>query len=287
MNLTNIGWCDCSWPIVNGCRRISPGCERCYAERLIATRLKWLQKYVGLADMGVVGTPHWTGETRLWEPDLLAPLKRKKPARVFVADMGDLFYDGVDNAKIAAVFGVMAAAHWHTFQVLTKRPERFERWMSWLRAGVLPIAAELRTCTLAAAQILRESFGPYVGPGARGEIAWPLPNVWLGVSVESRDYLHRIDTLRETPAALRFLSLEPLLEDLGPINLAGIGWVIVGGESGPSHRECDPIWIENIVAQCRCAGVPVFVKQAAGRRPGMQGNMADWVWSLKEFPEVA
>ena len=133
MGKTSIEWTDHSWPIINGCRRISPGCGGargvggCYAERLISTRLSKTKKYGGLARFGKNG-PQWTGATRLWLPDLDMPIRLRKPSRIFVADMGDLFYEAVTNEEIAAVFGVMAAASHHTFQVLTKRATRMREW---------------------------------------------------------------------------------------------------------------------------------------------------------------
>lgn len=133
MNKTSIAWTDYSWPIVNGCRRVSSGCGGsdgggCYAERLAATRLAHTPKYEGLSRMTPSG-PRWTGETRLWEPDLLAPLRLKKPSRIFVADMGDLFYEGVSDETIDRVFAVMALAKRHQFQLLTKRPQRMRAYL--------------------------------------------------------------------------------------------------------------------------------------------------------------
>ena len=156
MGKTSIEWTDVSWPVINGCRRVSRGCENCYAERLAATRLAHLPKYQGLAVIkrgppkvlrrdfadGSVGLrqvdgkarPQWTGEARLWAKDLDMPLRLRKPSRIFVCDMGDLFYEEVPDEQIAAVFGVMAACPQHTFQVLTKRPERMREWFRWVEA---------------------------------------------------------------------------------------------------------------------------------------------------------
>jgi protein gp37 len=294
---TSIEWTDHSWPVVNGCRRVSAGCERCYAERLTATRLSQTPKYKGLAVFGKNG-PRWTGEARLWAPHLDMPLKLKKPSRIFVCDMGDLFYEGVADEEIAAVFGVMAACPGHTFQVLTKRPARAREWFRWASAGHALDDGEVRRC-------LREldTFGV-----RRGHVEyplWPLPNVWLGVSCEDQATAEqRIPILLDTPAALRFVSAEPLL---GPVNLwpylqpmhkvipkkppparaellerlgkasallpqsagwdveiipgVGLDWVIVGGESGPGARPFDLTWARLLVQQCWPAGVPCFVKQ--------------------------
>ena len=276
MGRTSIEWTDHSWPIVNGCRRISPGCENCYAERLIATRLSKTPKYKGLAVYGKNG-PRWTGDSRIWAPHLDAPLRAKKPARVFVADMGDLFYERVTDDEIAAVFGVMAACQRHTFQVLTKRAGRMRDWAKRIEAMGGPNDLGTLQVALGAYDLLGdgpESEGCELTNGERAlesvldAEGWPLPNVWLGVSVEDRTRLSRVDELRETPAALRFLSIEPLLEDLGTIDLTGIGWVIIGGESGPGARPFNLAWAHSIVEQCAAAKVPCFVKQVGSKPVG-------------------
>jgi protein gp37 len=279
---TSIEWTDASWPIVNGCRRVSAGCENCYAERLTATRLRHTPKYASLAHMRN-GKPRWSGESRLWLPHLDWPLRWTKPRKVFVADMGDLFYEGVSNEDIAAVFGVMAACYQHTFQVLTKRPERMRAWFRWYEgesgAGCSPYAGAVEATNR----------GVDIDALGLADERWPLPNVWLGVSVEDQATAdERIPWLLETPAALRFVSAEPLLGEIDfervpldpsrPDTLRGIynplvgggaetetpwriDWTIVGGESGPGARrfECD--WARRIIRQCRKAGVPCFVKQ--------------------------
>lgn len=263
MNKTPIEWADYSWPIVNGCRRISPGCGGaegggCYAERLAATRLAHTPKYAGLARMTANG-PRWSGEARLHEADLLAPLRLRKPSRIFVADMGDLFFDGVPDDVIDRVFAVMAQAPRHTFQVLTKRPDRmrkyFAAWPNGMSRG--------------------HHIALHIGNGSGPTVELPLPNVWLGVSVEDQKRAdERIPLLLDTPAAVRFLSCEPLLGSIRFADVPGFNkcgsagvellrnlWVIVGGESGPGARPCDVAWIRSIVEQCRGANVPVFVKQ--------------------------
>lgn len=211
MGVTSIEWTDVSWPVVNGCRRKSPGCENCYAERLAATRLSKTAKYRGLAIYGQNG-PRWAGESRLWVKDLDMPLRLKKPSRIFVADMGDLFYERVTNEEIAAVFGVMAASPRHTFQVLTKRPERMLEWFKWVnRTRSSMTSADF--CTAAA--VNRGVKVPMVSDACWWERCgvWPLPNVHIGVSVEDQKRAdERIPLLLQTPAALRFLSVEPLLE---------------------------------------------------------------------------
>lgn len=253
MSESPIEWTDATWNPVRGCKKVSPGCRACYAETFAE---RW---------RGVAGHPYEQGfDPRLVPEKLGEPLGWKRPRRVFVNSMSDLFGEFVPYEYIAAVFGVMAAAPRHTFQVLTKRAERMGRWFENV--------ARLDYCAVMADNAL-EPFLPraeramHFAPG-RGAQTWPLPNVHLGVSVEDRRYgLPRIDALRTVPAALRFLSIEPLLEDLGEINLDGIGWVIVGGESGARPRSMEEDWVRSIRDQCAVAGVPFFYKQRVeGRR---------------------
>src|SRR5207247_3370894 len=224
-----IEWTDATWNPVTGCTKISPGCKNCYAERL-ALRLQ------------AMGNPRYRSgfDLTLHEDQLDLPLRWRQPRRIFVNSMSDLFHDDVPEIFIARAFEVMAHAHWHVFQVLTKRAER-------LRA----LARRL---------------------------TWA-PNVWQGVSVESERYVDRIDALRAVPAAIRFLSIEPLLGPLPSLHLAGIDWVIVGGERGPGHRPPQPDWIRDIRDQCVGAGVAFFFKQWGGRTPKAGGRMLDGrVW---------
>lgn len=229
MGKTSIEWTDHSWPVVNGCRRVSRGCENCYAERLTATRLSSTPKYQGLAVMkaGPTGParPRWTGLARLWAPHLDMPLRLKKPSRIFVADMGDLFFEEVPDETIAAVFGVMAACPQHTFQVLTKRPDRAQRWMTfrWYgdTSGRAVTQAEIcREEAIEQTPGARQADGALTPLGQRlggYDRRWPLPNVWLGVSVEDQYTADaRIPLLLDTPAAVRFVSAEPLI---GPVEL--------------------------------------------------------------------
>ena len=257
---SDIEWTDATWNPVRGCTKISPGCKHCYAETFAE---RW---------RGVPGNAYEQGfDLRLVPAMLPRPLRWKRPRTIFVNSMSDLFHEGVPFEYIAAVFGVMAACPQHTFQVLTKRADRLPQFFAWLTAcaevaasgndampwgGIHPMVWALAVVTKptiddATMQRVCDSSLP-----------WPLPNVWLGVSVEDRKYgVPRIDHLRECPAAVRFLSIEPLLEDLGELDLRGIDWVIVGGESGPGARVFDIAWARSIVRQCRVAGVPVFVKQ--------------------------
>ena len=260
---TKIEWTERTWNPVRGCLEVSPGCARCYASTF-AERFR-----------GVAGHPYEQGfDPRLVPEKLGEPLGWKKPRRVFVNSMSDLFGEWVSDDFIAAVFGVMAACPQHTFQILTKRAERLPGlymlgMMAGLggdvRASLAEHAASVAGCTDpdASAALVRAARNL---PLAEGD-GWPLRNVWVGVSVENRKHgVPRIEHLRATDAAVRFLSVEPLLEDLGDVDLSGIGWVIVGGESGPGARRCDHAWLRRIVAQCDEQSVPVFVKQLGARQ---------------------
>ena len=227
---SKIEWTDATWNPVRGCTKVSPGCVHCYAETF-AERFR-----------GVPGHPFEFGfDLRLVPEKLGDPLRWRAPRMVFVNSMSDLFHDGVPDQYVTAVAKVMAAADWHTFQVLTKRAER----LAGLLEGDLSFAAQCR-------------------------------NIWWGVSVENRTHgLVRIEHLRRAPAAVRFLSIEPLLEDLGRLDLRGIDWVIVGGESGPGARPMSVDWVRGIRDQCRGAGVPFFFKQWGGVRKRETGRRLD------------
>jgi protein gp37 len=247
--ITKIEWSDRVWNPVTGCTKVSPGCKNCYAET-IAHRFWGARKFT---------------DVRCHQDRLDEPLHWKKPARVFVNSMSDLFHEDVPDSFLAAVFHTMAQASWHTFQVLTKRPERMREWLS-------------RT----------------VAPR-------PQTNIWLGVSVENQETANdRIPILLRTPAAVRFLSIEPLLE---PVHLeyewlgktlshlnAVIDWVIVGGESGPKARHFDVDWARSIRDECRAANVAYFLKQLGSGRGLNDRNAADpseWPVDLqdcREFP---
>ncbi|GAC1450863.1 MAG: phage Gp37/Gp68 family protein [Isosphaeraceae bacterium] len=189
---------------------------------------------------GVPGHPYEQGfDLRLVPGKLAEPLRWRTPRRVFVNSMSDLFHEGVPDDYVVAVCRVMERASWHTFQILTKRSER-----------------------------LRDMLRTTLGFAAR------LPHLWWGVSVENRrDGLPRVDHLRDAPTAgLRMLSVEPLLEDLGALDLRGVGWVIVGGESGPRARLLDPVWVLSLRDRCGASGVPFFFKQWGGVRKGKTGR---------------
>ncbi|HXB67429.1 MAG TPA: phage Gp37/Gp68 family protein [Candidatus Acidoferrales bacterium] len=225
MAVTTIEWTESTWNPSTGCDAISPGCDHCYAERL-ALRLKAMgqKKYAN----GFQLTVH---------PDTLElPLRWKKPQRIFVNSMSDLFHQDVPLTYIRQVFSTMRRAHWHQFQVLTKRSGRL--------------------------LALHE------------ELDWP-PNVWMGVSVESAPFKTRIDHLRRTNAAVKFLSLEPVLGPLGTLDLRNIDWVIVGGESGPGARPMLKEWVSEILEQCDNAHVPFFFKQWGGVQKKRTGRSLD------------
>lgn len=243
---TSIEWTEVTWNPVRGCSRISPGCENCYAERM-AHRFSGVGfPYEGLTRVSRSGEPRWTGRLLTISDALGEPLRWKRPRMVFVNSMSDLFHDRVPAEFVKRVFATMHAAHWHTFQVLTKRPER-----------CLELARQL---------------------------AWP-SNVWMGTSIEHNEYVRRADLLRRVPAAVRFLSLEPLLSSLPDLDLGGIHWVIVGGESGPGARPMKLEWVQEIHRACRDAQVPFFFKQWGGIRKKAAGRMLDGkTWN--EMPSV-
>lgn len=231
---STIEWTESTWNPVTGCSKISPGCLNCYAERM-AKRLK------------LMGQQNYRNGFQLTLHDHVVeqPLRWKKPQVIFVNSMSDLFHGHVPLEFIQRVFSVMEQAHWHQFQVLTKRAPRL-------------------------AQIA-------------GSLPWP-ENVWMGVSVETPKYKTRIDELRKVPAAVRFLSLEPLLADLGDLDLSGIDWAIVGGESGPKARPIEEEWVLSIKRQCRAQKVPFFFKQWGGVMKKRNGRtLQGKTWS--EMPE--
>jgi protein gp37 len=239
---SKIEWTEKTWNPSTGCDRISSGCDHCYALTL-AKRLKAM----GQAKYQNDGDPRTSGPGfgLTVHPDALTePLKWRKPATVFVNSMSDLFHARVPRDFLARIFAVMAATPQHTYQVLTKRPERMARILNDLewRSGMF----------------LRESVLP--GPD-RPLPRWPLFNAWLGTSVESDQFVRRADALRETPAAVRFISAEPLLGPLPSLDLNGIDWLILGGESGPGARPLDYGWFRELIAMAADSGTAVFVKQ--------------------------
>lgn len=246
---STIEWTDATWNPITGCTLVSEGCRNCYAAKLAATRMKSHPSRAGLARMNAEGVAKFTGEVRFNRQWLDQPLRWKTPRMVFVCAHGDLFHESVPDAWIDQVFAVMALAPRHTFQVLTKRPERMRDYVLADRCDL--INAE-------AAQFSNWDAMPELDAG-------PLANVWLGTSVEDRaTYQERWAHVAATPAAVRWLSAEPLLGDLGDLDLGRVGapeWIVVGGESGAYARPMHPDWARSLRDQCAAAGVPFLFKQ--------------------------
>ena len=238
---TGIEWTDETWNPLVGCSVVSPGCTNCYAMRKAGGFLSRTGKFRGLT-LGSKAGPVWTGEVRLWEPALDQPLRWQKPRRIFVNSMSDLFHESIPSDWIRRIFDVMRNAPQHTYQILTKRAERMKEFMAWW---------------------------------VMQHVEQPPSNWWLGVSVEDQARAdERIPLLLETPAAVRWISAEPLLgpvemsrwlgnapEEAGICEGPGIDWVVVGGESGPHARPMHPDWARSLRDQCTAAGVPFFFKQ--------------------------
>lgn len=224
-----IEWTDTTWNPVTGCTKISAGCDNCYAARF-SERFR-----------GVPGHPFETGFDLTLRPErLLQPLGWTRPRMVFVNSMSDLFHKEIPQAHTAAVFDTMERAHWHTYQILTKRSSLLRKFVN-------------------------ERYRDRPAPR----------HIWLGVSVEDEQATSRIAHLRAANAGVRFLSVEPLLAPVGRLNLAGIEWVIVGGESGPRARPVQPEWVIDIRNQCVAAGVAFFFKQWGGRSPKAGGRLLE------------
>lgn len=256
--MTDIEWADATWNPLRGCTRISSGCMNCYAERMAARGLPGLKSPTTGEPFAVMSKagPAWTGRVELVESKLTEPLGWRKPLRIFVNSMSDTFHESVTFDEIHEIVRVAKHAHQHTYLILTKRARRMHEFVRW-----------------------------WISIHER----WPR-NVWLGISAEDQPRLEeRITFLHFLTPARRFLSLEPLL---GEIDLSwhlkycegNVGWVIVGGESGPGARTCDARWIEGIIEQCRSAGVPCFVKQM-GSHPllcdAKGGNPDEWLLPLR------
>jgi protein gp37 len=264
-----IEWTQATWNPLTGCDRISPSCDHCYALTL-AKRLKAMgqPKYQNDGDLRTSGP----GFGLAMHPDALTePLRWRKPRRVFVNSMSDVGHARVSPAFLARVFAVMLAAERHTFQMLTKRPKHLRTVLG--RPG---FAAQVE-------RLARREYGG--GQMPAGNDGWPLPNVWLGTSVEDDEHTWRADELRQAPAAVRFLSLEPLLGPLPSLDLTGIDWVIVGGESGPNFRPLELGWVRDIRDRCLALRIPLFFKQVGGASPKAGGRLLDGrTWD--EFPDA-
>jgi protein gp37 len=293
-----------TWNPTTGCDKISPGCGLprfdgddtggCYALAM-AARLKAM----GQAKYQNDGDPRTSGPGfgLTVHPDALTvPLHWRKPYRVFVNSMSDLGHARVPREFLARVWAVMASTP-HTYQILTKRPERMARILRdecHCGAGHAP-GVHFRSAMEWAATSHSDTYVPGLTSGIFATMAWPLPNVHLGTSIELDTYARRADDLRETPAAVRFLSLEPLLGPLPSLNLQGIDWAIIGGESGPGSRPLDLGWVRGLIAQCRDAGTAVFVKQLGScwaHDNGLSDKGGKWdLWPadlrVREFPVAA
>lgn len=237
---TTIEWTDATWNPVTGCTKISAGCDQCYAERF-AERFR-----------GTSGHPFEMGFDLTLRPERVdQPLRWREPRMIFVNSMSDLFHKDVPNEFIARVCDTMERAHWHIFQVLTKRSSIMREFLS---------------------RRYRSSCGPR--------------HMWFGVSVEDGTKMSRIRHLQETPAGVRFLSVELLIGQIGKLDLSGIDWVIVGGESGPRARPMNLAWVREVRDQCLESGVAFFFKQWGGLRPKSGGRDLDGLeWN--QFPRTA
>ena len=233
---SSIEWTDLTWNLVVGCSIASAGCKNCYAMRM-AARLQAMghEKYVGLTKRSKRGAV-WTDKVRCHEASVEIPLTWKKSRRVFVNSMSDLFHPDVPGEFVRRIWKVMERTPQHHYQILTKRPQRM-------------------------AALLKE-----IAPQ-------PLQNVWLGTSVEDERVVERMDHLRDVPASVRFISFEPLIGDVGQIDLTNIHWAIVGGESGPRARPMDEEWVESILDQCLDAGTAFFFKQWGGVNKKKTGRL--------------
>lgn len=274
MSTTSIEWTETTWNPITGCDRISPGCDHCYALTM-AKRLKAM----GSAKYQTDGDPRTSGPgfgVAVHDDALAEPLRWRSPRKVFVNSMSDIAHARVPRTTQARIWAVMALAPHHQFQILTKRPQRLATLLSDPtfydrvneaigdlintfdgRQPVADVNAALRWIDL------RNRL--------RGQLPDPLPNVWIGASIESDEYLRRADDLRRTPAAVRFLSCEPLLGPLPGLDLTGISWVIAGGESGPGARPMHPDWARALRDQSVAAGAAFFFKQWGEWAPAGMG----------------
>ena len=238
-NKTSIEWTDATWNPVTGCTKISSGCDNCYAERF-SERFRGTPRH-----------PFENGFDLTLRPERVdQPLRWREPRMIFVNSMSDLFHKDIPTAFISNVCNTMEMAHWHTFQVLTKRSSVMRNF-------------------------LRRRYGDGRGPN----------HMWFGVSVEDGSKLSRVRHLQEAPAGMRFLSIEPLIGRIGRLDLTGIDWVIVGGESGPRARPMNPDWVREVRDQCIAGNVAFFFKQWGGLRPKSGGRDLDGEeWS--QFPII-
>lgn len=238
---SGIEWTEATWNPTTGCTKISPGCKNCYAEAMSA-RLKGM------------GQPKYSRGFEYAEhaSELSRPGSWKKPRRIFVNSMSDLFHEDSDHGFTAKCFAAMLEADWHDYQILTKRPGRMAEFS--------------------------DMFYGYYG----GDIP---AHIWMGTSIEDGEYVHRLDQLRKVRCTTRFVSFEPLLGPVGDVDLGGIDWAIIGGESGPRHRPMEPEWAGDLIARCKEYGVPVFFKQWGGTRPKSGGRTINGK-EYSEYPVI-
>ncbi|WP_426018954.1 DUF5131 family protein [Brevundimonas sp. DWR2-3-1b1] len=311
---THIEWTDATWNIVTGCSVVSPGCTNCYAMRLAGTRLRDHPSRKGLTTESKAG-PVWNGQVRFNADWLTQPLRWSKPRKIFVAAHGDLFHDGVTDDQLDQIFAVMALCPQHVFQILTKRPERMLAYFVRLAES----QRALDHMSFIVPQVLDDAAARIDGAShgvSFDDTPWPLPNVWLGVSAEDQTRAaQRVAILLETPAAVRWVSAEPLLGSIdfrslevepphrryrnaltgqgmsrtdGPFFAetlsAKLDWVVVGGESGQGSRPMHPDWARHIRDDCAAAGTPFLFKQWGDWTPGENAqntigrtvDTADW-----------
>jgi protein gp37 len=246
---TGIEWTDETWNPMTGCTKISAGCDNCYAHTVAHKKLRELYtRRLPIVDTDASRADPFA--PRFWEERLRKPLSWREPRRIFVNSMSDVFHAHFSFDMIARVFEVMNEAHWHQFQVLTKRPERAARYVD--------------------------------------RLPWS-PNIWIGTSIENMDVAHRADSLRAIDAAaVRFISAEPLLGPLDGLDLAGIDWVIGGGESGPSYRPVQLSWAASLRDVCQHVGVKFLWKQWGGKTSKSGGRELDGrVWDEYPAPHPA
>lgn len=276
---TNIQWTDATWNPTSGCTHASPGCDNCYAVTM-THRLENMgqAKYAGLTVLNGRGERHFNGVMRCHDDALSIPLRWRKPRRVFVNSMSDLFHRDVPFEFIDKVFAVMALCPQHTFQVLTKRPERMAEYLATrtaiddsMKVDRMPPWYQVATAMLDDGERSMPRGAWQRAHDNMPDPSKPLPNVWLGTSVENQAAAdERIPHLLRCPAAVRFLSVEPLLGPTARLPLQGIHWVIVGGESGHGARPCNIEWVRGIVEQCKSDVIACFVKQLGSVVDGVE-----------------
>lgn len=299
---SKIEWTEATWNPITGCTVLTPGCTNCYAMRLAGTRLRNHQSRKGLTKLTKAG-PVWNGEVRFNEQWLDQPLRWARPRMIFVCAHGDLFHESIPDEWIDKVFAIMALSSRHTFQVLTKRAERMRETVKRIGTSISFLEPHARALGYSLQwDVPRDLPVPFAGK-TMGLVSWPLRNVWLGVSCErQKEADERIPSLLDTPATIRFISAEPLLDTLdlaryllptmhlapakksmsaeGKKAVSALGraavkrmggalldWVIIGGESGPKYRPMDETWAASILRQCNAANVAAFMKQMAGKVP--------------------